>query len=143
MVIPDRTMKKTFVYISAVCALFVPALVFAANGDIFSFVDRGIEVINDALVPLILALAFIVFIWGTFRYFILDAGKDEGREKARNLMIYGMIGFFVIVSVWGLVNILVRTFDLDNRAPDPPQLDDGGSSLGGRSFPIPVEQIEI
>ena len=33
-------------------------------------------------------------------------------------MIYSIIGLFVMVSVWGLVAILVRHFQLDNEIPD-------------------------
>ena len=28
-------------------------------------------------------------------------------------MIYGVIGLFVMISFWGIVNILVKTFELD------------------------------
>ena len=33
-------------------------------------------------------------------------------------MIYGIIGLFVMVSIWGLVAILSGTFDLKNDIPD-------------------------
>jgi len=85
-----------------------------------SFVQVIIDVINSTLVPLILALAFIVFIWGIFRYFI--ASTEETKEKGRDLMIYGLIGFFVIISVWGIVNLLTNTFRIgDTPDFDPPK----------------------
>ena len=28
-------------------------------------------------------------------------------------MIYGIIGLFVMISFWGIVNILINTFELD------------------------------
>ena len=33
-------------------------------------------------------------------------------------MIYGIIGLFVMVSLWGLVAILSGTFNLDKDIPD-------------------------
>jgi hypothetical protein len=36
-------------------------------------------------------------------------------------MLWGLIGFFLMVSIWGLVNILVGTFDLNNAVPDFPE----------------------
>jgi predicted PurR-regulated permease PerM len=82
-----------------------------------------IQFINTILVPLIFALAFFVFIWGVFQYFIAGGHDEEKKEKGKSLMLYGLIGFFVMVSVWGLVNILVGTFNLDKnipRLPDAP-----------------------
>ena len=37
----------------------------------------------------------------------------ERRKKMKNLMIYGIIGLFVMVSMWGIVLVLTNTFDLD------------------------------
>ena len=34
-------------------------------------------------VPLIFAVAFIVFIWGVFKFFILGGGNEEQREGGR------------------------------------------------------------
>ena len=99
-------------------SFFLPALAFAATIDsgqeLAQFV---IDFINNILVPLVFALAFIVFIFGVFQYFILGAGNEEKREKGKSFMIYGIIGFFVMVSVWGLVHILTGTISLDNNVP--------------------------
>ena len=34
-------------------------------------------------------------------------------------MLWGLIGFFVMVSIWGLVNILTGTIQLGNNANVP------------------------
>ena len=85
-----------------------------------SLVMYIISIINNTIVPLIFAVAFLVFIWGVFQYFI--AKSEEAKENGKNLILYGLIGFFVMVSVWGLVNILVGTFSLNNAAPTLPTL---------------------
>jgi len=95
--------------------LFVSA---QASDTIGGLGDTLIGIINETLVPLIFAAAFLVFIWGVFQYFILSKGSDDGQEKGRNLMIYGLIGFFVMVSVWGIINLLVGTFGLDAEDPE-------------------------
>lgn len=74
-----------------------------------------IGLINNVAVPLIFAIAFIVFIWGVFQYFIAGGHDEEKRETGKSLMLWGIIGFFIMVSVWGLVNILRGTFSFDNR----------------------------
>lgn len=68
--------------------------------------------ILDKVVILLISLAVIFFIYGIVK-FIKSADEEEGREKGKNIMLYGIIGLFVIVSMWGIVNILRNTFELD------------------------------
>ena len=37
----------------------------------------------------------------------------EAKKAGKNRMIYGIIGLAVIVAMWGLVNILLDTFNID------------------------------
>ncbi len=87
-------------------ALALPLVSLAAVGTISQAGGLVIDTINNVLVPVLFAIAFIVFLWGAFKTFILGANSDEVKEQGKNLMLYGLIGFFVMVSVWGLVNIL-------------------------------------
>ena len=101
-------------------SLLLPAFAFAQVRSIFEAGTAVTNIINGVLVPLVFAVAFIVFIWGIFQYFILAGGNEEKRKQGQDLMLYGLIGFFVMVSVWGLVNILVGTFDLNKVLPQLP-----------------------
>ena len=84
------------------------------------------NIIGYAIV-LLIAIAVLVFIIGILKY-IARGDEEEERKKAKNLMIYGIISLFVMVSVWGLVNILAETFELENQYPDDiPYLDRSGS----------------
>ena len=103
-------------------SFFLPALAFAQStsqtiDSAQSLATWVIAFINNILVPLVFAVAFIVFIFGVFQYFIAGAANEEKREKGKSFMIYGIIGFFVMVSVWGLVHILTGTVRLDNGVP--------------------------
>ena len=105
-------MKKTLVLGTLpLLSLLLPLVASAQASDTSSFVNVIIGIINGVLVPLILAIAFIVFIWGVFRFFI--ASNEETKEKGKDLMVFGLIGFVVIISIWGIVNLLVNTFNLD------------------------------
>ncbi len=77
--------------------------------DFFAFILR---LIDGILVPLIFAIAFISFIWGIFRYFFND--NEEKRKEGRGYALAGIIGFFIMFSVWGLTTILVNTFGFDS-----------------------------
>jgi hypothetical protein len=84
-----------------------------------AFVSIGgaiVNVINNVLVPVLFAIAFIVFIWGAFKTFIIGATTEEVKKEGKSLMLWGLIGFFVMVSVWGLVNILINTVGFGNNS---------------------------
>lgn len=116
-------MKKALALTSGILAtLAVPLVSFAQATQIRDIKGVGsfiISTINDIFVPVLFAVAFIVFVWGAFETFILGAGSEEVKEKGKNLMLWGLIGFFVMVSVWGLVNILTGSvsFGGGNTAP--------------------------
>ncbi len=68
-----------------------------------------IGVINTIIVPIIFALALAVFVWGIVQYFLLSQG-DEGKiEKGREFALWGLLGIVVLLSIWGLVNLLLST----------------------------------
>ena len=81
----------------------------------FDFINR--------LLPFIITLAVLYFVWGVFKY-LMAAGDSDARKEARGFMVWGIVSLFVMVSVWGLVNVLVRSFRLDNSMPKTPQVPD-------------------
>lgn len=109
---------KKFGYIGT--ALAFPLLSFAAVDSIQSGGRLVIDLINNVAVPIVFALAFIVFIWGIFQYFIQGGHDEEKRDAGKQLMLWGLIGFFVMVSVWGLVHILIGTVGLNSSVPTYP-----------------------
>lgn len=109
-------MKKAFA-LSSLALLALPLVASAATinniSDVGSFI---INVINNIIVPVLFAVAFIVFLWGAFRTFIMGAGSEDSKEEGKSLMLWGLIGFFVMVSIWGLVNILTGTISFSNNS---------------------------
>ena len=79
-----------------------------------------INLINGTLVPVLFAIAFIVFLWGAFKTFIWGANSEETKMQGQNLMLYGLIGFVVMVSLWGLVNLITNSIPLNNTPPQQP-----------------------
>ncbi len=68
--------------------------------------------ILNSVVPLLVSVGVVYFVWGVVAYVI--GGGEEAKKKGRDKIIYGIIGLAVIVSVWGLVNLLTNTFNLNN-----------------------------
>jgi hypothetical protein len=97
-------------------------------------ISSFIDFINGVLVPLVFAIALIVFLFGVFRFFIAGADNPEKRKNGTSLILYSIIGFAIMVSVWGLVNLVVGTFGFDNTSrPCLPTFgkDANGSNCGG------------
>jgi NADH:ubiquinone oxidoreductase subunit 2 (subunit N) len=109
---------KKLGYIGA--ALALPFLAFAQVDSVQKAGRLVIDLINNVAVPIVFALAFIVFIWGIFQYFIQGGHDEEKRDAGKQLMLWGLIGFFVMVSVWGLVHILIGTVGLNPSIPTYP-----------------------
>jgi len=72
-------------------------------------VNEILKFIDSTLVPLIFALAFIVFIWGVFQYWIAGAGNEEKRDTGKKFIFWAIIGFVVMICLWGIVGLLVNT----------------------------------
>jgi hypothetical protein len=107
---------------------FLPVLAFAEVKikTFESLVNKFIDIIQY-VIPLIFSIALVAFLWGIFQYFFSGAEK---KEEAKDFLLYGIIGLFIMVSVWGLVKILTGTFPLDTAQPNLPSLGTGGSSSG-------------
>ncbi|MFZ1020036.1 MAG: pilin [Minisyncoccia bacterium] len=66
------------------------------------------------ILPVLVALGVVYFVWGVVMYVISDS--EEAKSKGRDTMIYGIIGLAVIVGLWGLVYILGVTFGINPGA---------------------------
>ncbi len=113
-------MKKALA-LTSLAALALPfvALAQEAVTDINEAGNFIITLINEVFIPVIFAVAFIVFLWGAFQTFILGANDEDVKTNGKNLMLYGLIGFFVMVSIWGLVNVFRNSVALDEGVELP------------------------
>lgn len=101
--------------------------------NIFGFIALILMFIDRFLVPLIFAIAFVVFLWGIYQYFILGGANEEKRKEGQKLAFAGIIGFVIMIAVWGIVGLLVNSlgFDTRGRPPLPTFGGAGGYSVGG------------
>lgn len=78
-----------------------------------NFVDL---VINPAILVLF-AAGFFMFVWGLVE-FILNLEKDDNQAGKRH-MLWGIVGMFVMSSVYGIIALLDNTFGLGAFTPTP------------------------
>ena len=105
--------RRAIIIAGLTAALLLPVAAFAQAGlgggdtPLDTAITRLLSWISR-LTVLILAAAVLVFVWGVLK-FITAAGDDEKRKSGRSFMIWGIIGIFVMVSVWALVRLLTET----------------------------------
>ncbi len=116
-------MFKKLLFLTPVGILFAPAMV-GAQGDVQGILRTIMNLLNT-LVPIIMALAIIYFLWELVSY--LSKQGDEGeRKEHRQKMIFAIITLAVMVGVWGLVRVVLNTF----------QIQPGGSPLPTPGLPV-------
>lgn len=109
-------MKKIITYAIGLTATLIPSLAFAAtNKTLRDIIAQLTDYLNEILF-LLMGVAIVMFTFYVIKYFIRP---DAERKEAGAYVMYAVIGFFVILSFWGIVNILQNTFGLQNEANRP------------------------
>ena len=101
----------------AVLAL-VPSITLAANfdatgGSFGLLLGNILTFTNNVLIPFIIGIGFLVFVWGMFKYFIAGGANDEAKESGKSLMVYATLGFVLIIIFWGVVNLIASSTGYD------------------------------
>jgi fumarate reductase subunit D len=124
--------------IATVCVVLATALlplsVRAQSGDkdtAQGFIVLITHFIGDVLLPFLFALALLFFLVNVARYFVIGGDDAESQEKAKTLAIYGIGAFVFLISIWGIVNMFVNAFEIDDdEAKCPDYLQDWCGSSG-------------
>ncbi|MFA6999749.1 MAG: hypothetical protein WC241_01400 [Candidatus Paceibacterota bacterium] len=66
------------------------------------------RVIINPLITFLFALAIIYFIYGLAKY-LLSPDNEEIRKTSKQHMLWGVVGMFIMVAVFGIMNILLTT----------------------------------
>lgn len=84
--------------------------------NISELFNLGTCIISQSIMPLLIALAVMFFIWGVITY-VINPDNEDKRNQGKSFMIYGIIALFVIISVWGLVAVLTNTLGISPLIP--------------------------
>lgn len=107
--------KHSYTFALSSLLLLTPALAFAQVKDLHYVITIIIGYLNEVLV-LMIGVAVVMFVYYIIKYFIK---ADAERKEAGPYVMWSLIGFFVVLSLWGLVNILQNTFNLKNENNQP------------------------
>lgn len=101
--------------VAAAAASFAAPQQLNSRSTLSDLIYLIIGYLNLALL-LLMAFAVVVFVIFVIRYFVI---ANDDHKQAGQYVMYSVIGFFVILSFWGLVNILQNTFGLRNENAQP------------------------
>lgn len=88
-------------------------IAYASGADVArGFLATLNEVIVYPLIALMMTIALVVFLWGSFE-FIANAGNPGKREEGRKHILWGMIGMLIMISAYAILTIAAGTFGLD------------------------------
>jgi hypothetical protein len=80
---------------------------------IIPFLNKINQFIFNPLIRLVFAVAFLIFFWGIVQFINADASSvNTARQKAKEKIMYGLIGMFIMFSAYGLIRLLLDTFGL-------------------------------
>ncbi len=91
--------------------------------NIQTFLGNILIFLNKTLVPFLIGIAFLIFLWNVVRYFIIGGSNEDDQEKARSLATWGIAAFVVMVSFWGIVNLVASGFGLTGQPLTPDYMD--------------------
>ena len=72
------------------------------------YINKFITAIVNPLIILMFALALVYFLYGVF-LFVKNADAEGDRETGKTHILWGLVGLFVMVSVYGILKIVVGT----------------------------------
>lgn len=72
-----------------------------------TLVEGPITSIGNAIIALLFAVAFLVFVFGIFKYFFFSQSDPKARADGRAFILWGLVGLAVLFSVWGLVRLVI------------------------------------
>lgn len=109
-----------FVLFSAIAQMSIPHIAMAQvaiPANVKDFIGRISTNILNPLILLMFGLATLYFIYGVLQY-IWNPDNAEARETGRQSMIWGVVGMFIMVSVFGIMRFLISSSGADATLMD-------------------------
>ena len=90
---------------------------------------KFVAYIIDPAILIIFSLGFFMFIWGLIE-FLWKLGEGGDNDEGKQHMLWGIVGMFIMVSVYGIIALLDNTFGLDIANPDVGRLENISTPTG-------------
>jgi len=109
---------KKILRIGALSVLLFPALAYAAPKNFKELTEILVDLIGGATVVM-MVFGLVMYLWG-MAVNIPEFGDEKGAEKRKSFFFWGIIVLFLMVSIWGILQLLQNTLFGDNTSGPPP-----------------------
>ena len=79
-----------------------------AEASVVTLMNSIDRVIINPLIMLVFACALVFFLFGVAKY-VLNPESEEVRKTSKSHMLWGVLGMFIMVSVFFIMNLITRT----------------------------------
>lgn len=92
-------------------AILLPACSFAASApqDFAEFIGMIVGLLKLVL-PILVLLAGIYFVWGVALFIFHVGGDEKSVESGKAIMMWGLFALFIMASVWAIVLLVSNEF---------------------------------
>ncbi len=87
----------------------------AKPSPVAGFVGRVNEFVLNPLIIMMFAVALLFFLYGVVE-FIMNSDKSDERELGKNHIIWGVVGMFIMFSVYAILRMIENTFGITHNA---------------------------
>jgi uncharacterized membrane protein YidH (DUF202 family) len=94
-----------------------------AEASVMTLMQSVNRVIINPLIFFIFALALVYFVYGLAKY-LLSPDNEELKKSSKQHMLWGVIGMFIMVAVFGIMNLVLNTLGVSK---DQIQIDRTGN----------------
>ncbi len=77
-------------------------------GDVFNFATC---LLSRSVIPLLVTTALVAFMFGVIQY-LINAEDENKRKEGRKFMLWGIISLFVMLGIFGILQLLGNTLDI-------------------------------
>jgi hypothetical protein len=79
-----------------------------------TIINRLVDLIINPLILLVFACGFFLFMWGLVK-FLWNSREGEINDNGKQHMLWGVVGMFIMVSVYGIINLITGTFGITEQ----------------------------
>lgn len=84
-----------------------------AEANVTTLMNSIEKVIINPLIIFVFALALVYFVYGIAQY-LLSPGNEEIRKTSKQHMLWGVIGMFIMIATFGIMNLILNTLGEKN-----------------------------
>jgi len=88
--------------------LIQKAYASGVSAEYTDLLQRILTNIVNPFVSLLIGAAVIYFLWGVLEY-IMNAESSDKRKEGQMRMLYGVLGIFIMVTAYGILNLIINT----------------------------------